>query len=84
MSLLEKAPLAGFDTETTGLDPMTTARLVGMSFAPLQATSGTLFCRIALRLSRGPRIDWDIEKRRIECCCVRGSNPAASKSPGRT
>ena len=32
MTLLEKAPLVGFDTETTGLDPMT-ARLVGMSFA---------------------------------------------------
>ncbi len=29
---LERAPLAGFDTETTGLDPML-ARLVGMSFA---------------------------------------------------
>jgi DNA polymerase-1 len=29
---LERSPLAGFDTETTGLDPMT-AKLVGMSFA---------------------------------------------------
>jgi len=29
---LEKAPLVGFDTETTGLEPMS-ARLVGMSFA---------------------------------------------------
>jgi DNA polymerase-1 len=29
---LDKAPLAGFDTETTGLEPML-ARLVGMSFA---------------------------------------------------
>ncbi|HUK03889.1 MAG TPA: DNA polymerase I [Burkholderiales bacterium] len=29
---LEKAPLVGFDTETTGLEPMQ-ARLVGMSFA---------------------------------------------------
>jgi DNA polymerase-1 len=32
MEILEKAPLAGFDTETTGLEPMV-ARLVGMSFA---------------------------------------------------
>jgi len=30
--ILAHAPLTGFDTETTGLDPMT-ARLVGMSFA---------------------------------------------------
>ncbi|MDA0224864.1 MAG: DNA polymerase I, partial [Proteobacteria bacterium] len=29
---LERAPLTGFDTETTGLEPMT-AQLVGMSFA---------------------------------------------------
>jgi DNA polymerase-1 len=32
MEILEKAPLTGFDTETTGLEPMV-ARLVGMSFA---------------------------------------------------
>ena len=32
MRMLERAPLAGFDTETTGLEPMS-ARLVGMSFA---------------------------------------------------
>ncbi|TAK43419.1 MAG: DNA polymerase I [Betaproteobacteria bacterium] len=32
LALLEQAPLVGFDTETTGLEPMA-ARLVGMSFA---------------------------------------------------
>jgi len=32
MARLEQAPLVGFDTETTGLEPMS-ARLVGMSFA---------------------------------------------------
>ena len=32
MTRLEQAPLVGFDTETTGLEPMS-ARLVGMSFA---------------------------------------------------
>src|SRR5260221_7913295 len=31
-AVIEKAPLVAFDTETTGLDPMT-AQLVGMSFA---------------------------------------------------
>jgi DNA polymerase-1 len=32
LARLEQAPLVGFDTETTGLEPMS-ARLVGMSFA---------------------------------------------------